>query len=257
MDEISARQPRVVWSFWLACAIAATGGIAPILLAAGGPNRIARVALPFGIAAVALAVNALTYRRGRAFATLLYFVAGIALVYGMLSMVAVPLQLAVLGTCPQPPAPCPAGSERPLSGGESNGLTIALLAGALAILVAFFGLWTMFRARPKLSPAPPPARREATIATPAASVGTTPAALAETAPEAAAPTPTQPQTRPASTAPPPDPVTPSLAPAPKPARKPRVRAPKPQAELAAPVAPLELPASSGPDEPPLEAPSTS
>ena len=243
----------MLWSFWLACGIAATGGIAPLLLAAGGPNRIARVAYPFGIAAVALALDALIYRRGRPFATLLYFIAGIALVYGMLSMVAVPLQLAVLGTCPQPPAPCPLGSERPLSSGESNGLTIAMLMGALAILVAFFGLWTMFRARPKFSPTPPPARREAIEATPPAAVAAVPAALVETAPEA----PTPPQTHPASSAPPPDTVTPTLAPRPKPARKPRVKAPQPQAELPAPKEPLELPASSSPDEPPSDAPTSS
>jgi hypothetical protein len=254
MDPISERQSRVLWSFWLACGLAATGAIAPFLLTAGGPNRIAdRVTIPFGIAAIAMAVNALIYRRGRPLATLLYFLAGIALVYGMLRMVAVPIQLLVAGTCPPLPAACPAGSERPFTGGESNGFEIAILMGTLSILIAFFGLWILFRMRPKLSP-PAPVRNEATLAAPIADVAIKAAAEPETAAEALPPTP--PETQPASSTPPPDPVAPALPP--KPPAKPRVkRAPKPQAELPAPAEPLELPASSSPDEPPSDAPTSS
>jgi hypothetical protein len=254
MDPISERQSRVLWSFWLACGLAATGAIAPFLLTAGGPNRMAFVAIPFGIAAIAMAVNALTYRRGRSLATALYFLAGIALVYGMLSMVAVPLRLAVVGICTQQgPTACPAGSELPLTAGESNGFAIAMLTGALAILVAFFGLWIMFRTRPKLSP-PAPVRNEANLAAPIADVAIKAAAESETAAEALPPTP--PETQPASSTLPPDPVAPALPP--KPPAKPRVkRAPKPQAELPAPAEPLELPASSSPDEPPSDAPTSS
>lgn len=268
MDPVSERQSRVLWSFWLACGLAATGAIAPFLLTAGGPNRMAFVAIPFGIAAIAMAVNALTYRRSRSLATSLYFLAGIALVYGMLSMVAVPLRLAVVGICtPQGPTACPAGSELPLTGGEGNVFGLAMFTGTLAILVAFFGLWIMFRTRPKFSQ-PAPVRKEATVAAPATAVAITPSAEAEPAAEALPPTPAQ--THPAistaephrrDSAPPsppsPEPAMPS-APPPKPAFKPRVkRAPKPQADLPAPTEPLELPASSSPDEPPSDAPTSS
>jgi hypothetical protein len=263
MDSISPRQARVLWSFWLACGLAVTGGIAPYLIAASGPNRTAGVALPFGIAAAALAANALTYRRGRPVATLLYFLAGIALVYGMLWIVAVPLRLAVVGTCPPVPAECPAGFEHPFTSGESNALAIAIAMGTLAILVAFFGLWAMYRMRPRPSPAPP-VRRETSLAAPAAAVAIEPKAQVEAAPEALQPTP--PQTHPASSAPPPDSVTPDLTPPPKPAARPRVRrAPKRRAELPPPieplelpppVEPLELPASTVPEEPPSSAPSS-
>src|SRR5467141_973007 len=144
MDSISQREPRVLWSFWIACALALTGGILPLILAAGGTNRIAGAAIPFGIAAMAFAVAALIYQRGRPLATSLYFLAGIALVYGMLSMIAVPLRLAVLGTCDPAPSVCAPGFERPLSGGEDSGLAIGIAMGTLAILVGFFGLLMLF-----------------------------------------------------------------------------------------------------------------
>jgi hypothetical protein len=252
MDPISERQPRVLWSFWIACGLAATGAIVPFLLTAGGPNRIAGVALPFGIAALAMAVNALTFRRSRSLATALYFLAGIALVYGMLWMVAVPLRLAVVGTCtPQGSSACPPGSEIPLTGAEGNGFAIAIAMGALAILIAFFGLWVLFRTRPKFSQ-PAPVRIEAPVAAPAAGTATKPSPEAEPEAEAVAATPAQTEA-PALASSLPDP-----GPPPKPAAKPRAkRAPKPQAELPAPAEPLELPASSSPDEPPPNQGSTS
>lgn len=246
MDSISEGEPRVLWSFWIACGLAVTGGILPLLLAAGGTNRIAGSALPFGIAAMALAVAALMYKRGRPLATALYFVAGIALVYGMLSMIAVPLRLAVLGTCDPAPAVCAVGFERPLSGGENSGLAIGIAMGTLAILVGFFGLLMLFRIRPQTA-TPPPVRREATSWVPPAPttspVETT--ARPQAAPEehpvpaSTSPEPTQPATTAAE-----------VAAAPK-VRKPRAkRAPKPSLELAAPAEPLELEA---PEEP-LELP---
>jgi hypothetical protein len=149
MNPILDRNPRVQWSFWISAGLAVTGGIAPLLLAVGGPNRIGGVAIPFAVAAGAMAVNALMYRQGRPLATLLYFIAGLAIVYGMLFMVSTPLRLAVVGVCPASPAPCPAGLERPFSSGESTGLSVGIAFGVLAILVGFFGLLTLYRVRPK------------------------------------------------------------------------------------------------------------
>jgi hypothetical protein len=256
MDSQSNRETRVLWSFWLACGLAATGGIAPLLLAAGGPNRIAGAVIPFAVAAIAMAANALTYHQGRPLATALYFVAGIALVYGMLSIIAVPLRLAVVGTCPPAPAICPAGFERPFTTGEGSGLAIGIAMGTLAILVGFFGLLMLFRIRPQIS-APPPTRRDAVAVTAPPAPVETAAPMKETVePEVLRPPePEQPEP-----APQPEPAAAVAAPTPKPARKPRAkRAPKPQAELAAPQAPLELaapeeplelPSSTSPDEPP-------
>jgi hypothetical protein len=245
MDPISRGEPRVVWSFWIACGLAVTGGILPLLLGTGGTNRIGGAAIPFGVAAMALAAAALLYKQGRPLATALYFVAGMALVYGMLTMIAVPLRLAVIGTCDPAPAFCPAGFERPMTGGEDSGLAIGVAMGTLAILVGFFGLLMLFRIRPQAA-TPPPTRIEKPWTPPPAepeapaSAQPEPAAAGVAAPTAEAPPAAQEVAADAGTAPPP-----------KPARKPRAkRAPKPPPELAAPEERLELPA---PEEP-LELP---
>jgi hypothetical protein len=200
---------------------------------------------------MALAAAALMYKRGRPLATALYFVAGIALVYGMLSMIAVPLRLAVLGTCDPAPAVCAAGFERPLSSGEDSGLAIGIAMGTLAILVGFFGLLMLFRIRPQSATAPP-VRRETTPWVPPSTTASAAETVkpqvepdVESAPAAASPAPTPPaQTASAVT-------EGGVAPAFKP-RKPRAkRTAKPSPELAAPEEPLEL---AAPEEP-LELPS--
>jgi hypothetical protein len=259
MDSNSTRESRVLWSFWIACGLSVTGGIAPLLLAAGGPNRIAGVVVPFGVAAVAMGANALMYHQGRPLATGLYFIGSLALVYGMLSMIAVPLRLAVLGTCSSSAAlVCPSGSELPLTTGENSGLAIGIAMGTIAILVGFFGLLMLFRIKPQFA-TPPPTRREMesrVIEPPPAPVASAPIPPAAAEPEAVAPAAPEPE--PPFSASSPSPSAP--APAPKPPRKPRAKpVPKPQPELPAPEAPLELsapdeprelPAPSSPDEPP-------
>ena len=84
MDMTPQRESRVLWSFWLACGLAATAAIAPLLLTAGSSSRISGGAIPFGIGAIALAANALSYPRGRPLATSLYVLAWIAIVYGII-----------------------------------------------------------------------------------------------------------------------------------------------------------------------------
>jgi hypothetical protein len=200
MDSISDRQPRVLWAFWVAAGLAATGGIAPLVLTAGGTNRIAGVAIPFAIAAIAFAVDALSYQRGRPIATILYFVAGMALVYGMLSMFSVPLRLAVIGTCDPLPAACPAGLERPLSTGETSGFGFAIAMGTLAIFVGFFALLMLFRRRQPAA-TPPPVRRESPAFVPAAATATAPVSEAVTADDAAVSTVAEPAAVPELSAP--------------------------------------------------------
>ena len=189
MNEMLARDPRVLWSFWVSCGLAITAGIAPWLLAAGGPNRLAGAVIPFAVAAGAMGANALLYQRGRSLATALYFLAGVAVVYAMLMMFAVPLRLAVGGTCPDPPAVCPAGLERGFSSGEATGFTIAIVMGVLSILSGFFGLLMLYRRQPKLQASRPMERKippvEAAPATPPEPPST---AVAE-APPAAPPEP--------------------------------------------------------------------
>lgn len=187
MNETLARDPRVLWSFWVSCGFAVTAGIAPWLLAAGGPNRLAGAIIPFTVAAGAMAANALMYQRGRSLATALYFLAGVAIVYAMLMMFAVPLRLAVGGTCPDPPAVCPAGLERGFSSGEATGFTIAIVMGVLSILSGFFGLLMLYRRQPKLQASPPMERRIPPVVAAPATPPEPPSPTAVEAPPAAPP----------------------------------------------------------------------
>src|SRR5260370_12126947 len=105
-------------------------------------------------------------------------------------MAAVPLRLAVVGTCPPEPAICPRGYERPMTGAENSGLALASFCGVLAIFIGFYGLLMLYRrlgagARPRrglLWPVKPPARPA-----PAAEVAAAPAPPAAAAPVVAMP----------------------------------------------------------------------
>jgi hypothetical protein len=212
-----------VWAFWIACGLAALGGVAPLVLA-GTSSRISAVVIPFAVAAVALAACALLSNQGKPPATLLYFVASLAIVYGVLALLTVPLRLAVLGTCPPPPASCGLGLDQPLTSGESTGLGFAIGMGIIAILTGFFGLVTLYRqAIPTPSPTPPPTRRIEPVGVRTA---TAPAAAAVASP----------------------PATPEQAGAEQPQVAARPSEPEPELpthepnlELAAPAEPLELP----------------
>lgn len=157
-----AAAERLVWAFWVAAAIAFVGGLLPLAFG-GTSSRMANAAIPFTIAALAIAGCGLIHRQGRAVTAILYFVAGLALVYGMLAMFAVPLELAVLGTCSPPPAPCVGGVGRPLTVGENTGMGFAAGFALVALFVGFFGLMVVFR-KPAGLPTPPP--RAATAAAP-------------------------------------------------------------------------------------------
>jgi hypothetical protein len=158
------------------------GGLAPLVLG-GGSNRIG-VVYAFLLAAVALGACAVFYKQGRPVTTALYFVAGLAIVYGILSLIAVPLRLAVIGTCPPEPAHCALGLERPLTGAEETSLGFAVGMGIVGVLTGFFGLAMLYRGlKPSVLPSAPPSRR-------IAPVGETPAPPpAATAPEPATPQP--------------------------------------------------------------------
>jgi hypothetical protein len=163
---------RVAWSFWAAGGIAFVGGLLPLLVG-GTSSRVATVAIPFTIAAAAFVGCGFVHEQGRGVTAILYFVAGLAIVYGLLAMFSVPLQLAALGSCPAPPAPCTGGLGRPLTLGENTGMGFGTGFGVAALFVGFFGLMVVFRrtvvAAPtppvrKIPPVTPPAEKPATAA---------------------------------------------------------------------------------------------
>src|SRR2546427_4291082 len=144
-----------MWAFGIAAGLAVIGALAPLAFTVGGHTRISGVAIPFGVAAVALAINAVTYHQGRTVAVAVYFVAGLAVVYGILAMLAVPLRLAVVCTCPAAPAHCPAGFEPPPTSGENSGLRTAPFCGSLALFIRLYRLLMPYRpARTPRAPTP-------------------------------------------------------------------------------------------------------
>lgn len=146
----------MAWTLWAAVGLVVVGGLAPFVFG-GTSSRIGGVIFPFAVAAAVLAACALLPNLSRSASAILYFVAGLAIVYGLLSMFSLPVRLAVLGTCPAPPAPCTTGLPEPLTDGENTGMGVAAALGILALLLGFYGLVTIYR-RPVLGPASPPVR---------------------------------------------------------------------------------------------------
>ncbi|MHB8587864.1 MAG: hypothetical protein ACYDA0_03305 [Candidatus Dormibacteraceae bacterium] len=212
------------WSFWIACGIAVVGGVAPFLLG-GASNRLNGVVFPFGLAAIVFGACAMLFQRGKGVATSLYLVASLAIVYGILAMVEVPLRLAVVGICPPGLASCPLGFERPMTSGETTALSFAIGMGIVALVTASFGLVTLYH---MLRPPSPSGSGTAAVDT----------------------------RTPAEAAPPPLPALPTTA-QPESAAQSEVSSPQPELELPAHEPDLELPAHAPepqiPDRPPQHA----
>jgi len=150
---------RRVWAFWAAVPVAAAGGVAPLLLA-GTSGRASGIIFPFGFAAVAFAACAVLEHRGRFLATVLYLLAGLAIVFGILAMFALLIQMSVLSPCPPAPAPCGLGYARPLTSSESMGIDYSIVLGLLALLLGFAGLAANYRQhRVQPTSFAPPTRR--------------------------------------------------------------------------------------------------
>jgi hypothetical protein len=184
VNPAPGREQRFTLTLWAAAALVAVGGVLPFVFG-GTSSRIDFVIVPFWVGAIAIAGCALFHSQGRAFTGILYFVAGLAIVYGLLSMFSFPLKLAVLGTCPAPPAACTNGLPRPLTDGENTGMGVAAALGIAALLLGFYGLTMLFR-RAAIAPVSPPVRRIPPMAAPK------PAEAAPVAP--AAPTEPEPET---------------------------------------------------------------
>lgn len=211
-------------AFWVAAALAAVGGVAPLLVAIGHTNRIGAVLFPFAAATLAMAAVALFYRHGRSLSALVYFLGGLAIAYGLLLVLSVPMRLAVTGSCPPAPQSCTSGFEMQLTGQESTGLSLAVAFGILALLAGFVGLSTLYRqkapvARPAVWPTLPP-KQPAPQPPPEAK----PEAEAEPEPAPAPVLEPAPVAEPEPPPPPPPPPPPESIPIAKPKRK---RRPKP------------------------------
>jgi hypothetical protein len=147
---------RLIWSFWLAAGIALVGGLLPFVFG-GTSSRVSGVILPFAVGAAGFAACALLNTQSRLAVAIVYFLAGLAIVYGLMSIFSLPVRLAALGSCPVAPQPCPTGLPRAMSDGENNGIGSAAAFGIAALFVGFFGLVTLYR-RTALPQFVPPVR---------------------------------------------------------------------------------------------------
>jgi len=182
--DATGQERRVIWALWLAAAVVAAAGLMPFVFG-GTSTRIASAIIPFGIGAIALAACAVFHSQGRTPLSVIYFVAGLAIVYGLLSIFSLPVRLAALGTCPALPAPCSTGLPRPLTDGENNGIGTAAACGIAGLLLGFYGLVIAFR-RPALQGSAPPVRRIPPMDKPAATPAPEPAPAEAKAPPAPA-----------------------------------------------------------------------
>lgn len=148
--------PRLgsAWTLWLAAALLVVGGLTPYIFG-GTSSRIDSVIFPFWVGAAVFAACAFLPNQSRGVTALLYFVGGLAVVYGLLSIFSLPVRLAVLGTCPALPARCTTGLPRPLTDGENNGMGAAAGFGLLAIFLGFYGLVTVYRRTGPAATTPP------------------------------------------------------------------------------------------------------
>jgi hypothetical protein len=135
---------RLIWSFWLAAGITLAGGSLPFVFG-GTSSRVSGVILPFVVGAAGFAACALLNVQSRMVVAIVYFLAGLAIVYGLMSMFSLPVRLAALGSCPVAPQPCTTGLPRALSDAENNGIGSAAACGIAALFVGFFGLVTLYR----------------------------------------------------------------------------------------------------------------
>ena len=169
------RERLLVYLLWAACGCAVIAGVATLALPlGGGVNRIAGVAIPFAIAAAALAALAFWPDLERWLSLVLYGVTALACTYGLMSLASLPLRLTVLGTCPDSPAACPPGFEPPMTGGETFGLEAGIAIGLAALLLAVAAMEVRYRPRLRIigrapaqqqaeSPAAPPQMKASAI----------------------------------------------------------------------------------------------
>jgi hypothetical protein len=133
---------------WGAFALAVACAVLAIAVPSAGTNRVQGAALPFAIGAAVLAASAVTWQR-RTLGGLLYAAGALAILYGILQALSVPLRLAVEGTCPLTSASCPLGFEYPATSGENFAVSAVTICGAVAVVLLFIAFELRFLRKPR------------------------------------------------------------------------------------------------------------
>lgn len=141
------------WCLLVGCVLTAAGGVIVLVAPAGGSNRVSGVALPFAVSAVAQLANVLTRRRNGWLSGMLYAVAVLAMLYGVILAASVPLRLTIEGPCQPAPAPCPLGFDLPIRAGETVAVYAAVVCGLVSMVFNFVAVELQFRPRRSRFPA--------------------------------------------------------------------------------------------------------
>jgi hypothetical protein len=135
------------WCLLIGCLLTAAAAVIVLVAPAGGANRVSGVALPFVVSAVAQLANVLTRRRTSWLSGLLYTVAVLAILYGVILAASLPLRLAIEGPCQPAPAPCPLGFDLPIRAGETIAVYAAVICGLVSMVFDFVAVELQFRPR--------------------------------------------------------------------------------------------------------------
>lgn len=167
------RERLMTWLLWGACGLSVASALAAVALPiSGGVNRVGGTAIAFLIAAAATATLALGLAVERWVSLVLYGLTALALTYALMSLASLPLRLAVLGTCPVAPAPCPAGFEPSMTGGETLAVEAGITLGLIALLALVAAMELRYQPRlrlfgrsrpPAVAPSAPPEMRPSAI----------------------------------------------------------------------------------------------
>ncbi len=141
------RLTSVDWCLLVGCVVIAAGGVIVLVAPAGGTNRVSGVVVAYAVSAVAQLANVPARRLNSWASGLLYALAVLAILYGVILAVSLPLRLTIEGACQPAPAPCPLGFDVPITAGENVAVFAAVICGAVSMLIVFVAAELQFRPR--------------------------------------------------------------------------------------------------------------
>ncbi len=140
MNGFFGRLRGAEWCTLASILVVLLGAAAVIYPSIGGHDRVLSALPALVVAAASLIANAIAWQRNVWLSAATFGLAGVALLYAMLTVLSLPVRLSVEGTCPRTAGTCPIGYEFPITGSESFSVYAATASCVLALLLVLFGL---------------------------------------------------------------------------------------------------------------------
>jgi hypothetical protein len=142
----------IVWSLWIAALVAAVAAVISVAVGLTGGSQLAPVAQPLAIAVAVLIASALLHARAPVLlAGLLYAGASLALLYGIVLAMSIPVRVMIEDVCQPAPAPCPLGFQRPVTSAEASAVYSVIICAATALAATFVAVEASYRRRSRSS----------------------------------------------------------------------------------------------------------